>query len=113
MLAPLCSLAGCRLCLLLRNYRPVRLPTGPPALLSFSHSPQRDLSPVPCRTFSGAMLLPVWQLGLLWWTSELGECHGPLPPTAPVVASLRLPVVSPTASAAPPRSPLSLSVDTR
>jgi hypothetical protein len=28
--------------------------------------PQRGLPPVPCRTFSGFMLLPVWQLGLLW-----------------------------------------------
>jgi hypothetical protein len=49
-----------------RAYRLVRLPKGPPELLSRSHSWQSGLPPVPCRTFSGAMLLPVWQLRLLW-----------------------------------------------
>src|SRR5919202_1405557 len=48
------------------SQRPVVLPTGPPALLSRWHSSHRGLPPVPCRTFSGFMLLPAWQLGLLW-----------------------------------------------
>lgn len=37
---------------------------------------QSGLPPVPKRTFSRSMLLPVLQLVLLWWTPDLIECHG-------------------------------------
>ena len=46
--------------------RPVRVPSGPPALSSRSHSSHSGLPPVPRRRFSGAMLFPVRQLWLLW-----------------------------------------------
>ena len=42
--------------------RLVRLPIGPPALSSRSHSSHSGLRPVPCWTFSVLMLFPVRQL---------------------------------------------------
>jgi len=54
--------------------------------LSFSHSLHSGLLPIPRKMFSGLMLLPVWQLGLLWYTSELAECHAVWPLRRPVVS---------------------------
>ena len=47
-----------------------------PWVLRLEHSLQRGLLPVPSRLFSVSMLLPVLQFVLLWWTSDLMECHG-------------------------------------
>jgi hypothetical protein len=51
----------------------------PPLLrryLSRAHSLQSGLPPVPDRTFSRSMLLPVVQDVLLWYTLCFTECQG-------------------------------------